>query len=262
MSDNNEEELLFHDDLDDLELPNPNEEQEIISAEVKMPQGTVIQVETAASLVDPTAPRLMRMLLAPDRELTYTALMEPRCSLCRDELREQAEVLYIECGRLIAPVSRFLEAMGKPRAWSSIDNHFKKHVKFTDNDGFHLTTRIKFRKEELEEMSADELGFTIKNLNSLIMDANSYSPVQDIDKTMKVGRLTALLTDTKLRAIKLRSELAGDLAQAKSYVAARERKVFQFLTRLALRLKDEPQAEALYKETLEMIEQFRDEMME
>jgi len=206
-------------------------------------------------------PRARHMILPSDKELIYTQKMEPRCSLCRHELRDQAEIVYFESGKNIRAVERFLDEMGEHKGYATIHQHMKKHCVWDeDADDVNILDRVSFDMVEFgEKGGADELGFAINLMQSLKMRIGKHDVSKDVDTAIKLGRIIAQITDTEVRAIKARSELMGAMAQARAYSQAKEKKMVEFLGRLLDRVKDIPDVK---EDVLKLMEDFATEMTE
>ena len=234
----------FTDDLDDIDLTTSD---------------TEIQFDPNNYFFQIPLPKTKHMILPSDKELIYTQKMEPRCSLCRHELRDQAEIVYFESGKNIRAVERFLDDMGEHKGYATIHQHMKKHCVWDqDADDVNILDRVAFDMAEFEEKNGgDDLGFSIKLMKSLKMRIGKMDVSKNIDQAVKIGRLLAQLTDTEVRAIKARSELMGAMSQARSYSQAKEKKMIEFLGRLLERVKEIPDVK---DDVLKMMEEFATEM--
>lgn len=234
---------IYSDELDDMDLETKDSFD---------PQKYIIQIPL---------PQTKHMILPSDKELIYTQKMEPRCSLCRHELRDQAEIVYFESGKNIRAVERFLDEMGAHKGYATIHVHMKKHCVWDDDrDDVNLIDRVSFDMAEFDEKQGnDELGFSVNLMKSLKMRIGSIEIGKNIDTALKVGRVLAQITDTEVRAIKARAELIGAMAQAKAYSHAKEKKMVEFLGRLLERVNDIPDVRS---DVLKMMEEFATEMSE
>ena len=236
----------FPDDMDDLDISD-GEKQEFD------PQKYIIQ--------NIPLPMKRHMILPSDKELIYTQKIEPRCSLCRHELRDQAEIVYFESGKNIRAVERFLDEMGEHKGYATIHQHMKRHCIWAgDEDDVNILDRVSFDMAEFrEKLGNDELGFAINLMQSLKMRIGKMDVTKDIDTAVKVGNLLSKITDTEIRAIKTRSDLLGAMSQARAYSQAREKKMIDFLGKLLSRVKDIPDVKM---DVIQMMEEFATEMNE
>ena len=235
----------FSDDMDDLDIP--------IEEKIEFdPQKYIIQIPL---------PVQKHMILPSDKELIYTQKMEPRCSLCRHELRDQAEIVYFESGKNIRAVERFLDEMGEHKGYATIHQHMKKHCIWKGQDeDINILDRVSYDMAEFKErLGNDELGFAINLMQSLKMRIGQMGITDDVGTAVKLGNLLTKITDTEIRAIKTRSDLLGAMSQAKAYSQAREKKMIEFLGRLLNLVSDLPEIKA---DVVSLMEEFATEMSE
>jgi len=197
----------------------------------------------------------LRRLTIQDREILYTQRYEPRCLFCCHPLRDEAEALWLESGRNVTAVQRFFEDRDGPRSWDSINNHLDRHCEWNLGPAINFLVRVKNREADLADMGSDEIGFSIKALNSLVLDVGRFSMTSDVKQATDVAASITKLMMAKKEFIRLQSELYGAHARAEARINAQTQKVTDFLRKLLSVVTDQDQK----SEILRLMDEFRRE---
>lgn len=197
----------------------------------------------------------LRRVTIQDREILYTQRFEPRCMFCSHPLRNEAEMVWLESGRNVTAVQRFFEEHDGPRSWSSINNHLEQHCDWTLGPAINFFMRIRCREPELAPLRANDIGFSIDALNSLIADIGRFSLTNDIRQATQVASAIGKLMMTKQGFLRLQSELYGAHARAEARVQAQTQRVVEFMRKL-LSVVSDPDEKA---EIIKLMDEFRRE---
>ena len=197
----------------------------------------------------------MKRLVIEDRAILYTQRYEPRCHFCCHPLRDQAEALWLETGRNVTAVQRFFEEHDGPKSWDSVNNHLESHCDWTLGSAVNFLVRVRSNEPDLNEIAADDIGFSIKALNQLVLDVGRFSVSDDYKQTKEVADAISKILKAKKDFIQLESDLYGAHARAEARIQAQTQRVMDFLRKLLSVVSDQEQK----GEILRLMDEFRKE---
>jgi len=198
-------------------------------------QPTEIQIlrETADVLekLEKTAPRMRKVELAPDKEISYKQKYIPQCRMCNSHLREEAEAVYVQNNFVANRVVKWIQSTGEHFTWECISTHMKNHCVW-DKPLINFIERINSRQDELSIIKQDRIKFTLDSLATISLDLLSGMESSNKDDAIKIYNAICNGAKAQSQLMKLQHDTIGAEAQARAIVESNNKKLFNFLDRL------------------------------
>jgi len=204
-------------------------------AEEDNSQPTEIQIlrETADVLakLETTAPRMRKIELSPDKEVSYKQKYIPQCRMCNSPLREEAEAVYVQNNFVANRVVKWIESIGEHFTWECISTHMKNHCVW-DKPLINFVERINSRQDELSIIKQDRIKFTLDALATISLDLLSGMESSNHEESIKTYNAICNGAKAQSQLMKLQHDTVGAEAQARAIVESNNKKLFHFLDRL------------------------------